>query len=331
VLITTLTKSTIIIGQNPSQTLTPRTLTPSGQNPSVHTLFPKTFVTFSKFHLNTQKSPNIKALHLFEGHNFHNWRHFKFWVEDLQKLGQRQHLPFDQVEKDTNFSRNLCLIHSSKTLSTFVKLVARCFLYKFAIERIWTSIQVFGVWISQTCLPRRCSLGARTPRPLGRRLASAGCGMRPRSLDSLPRRPPCTRATSNHLLSASCRVGSPTSSAVAVPLPLSCLGVEDKPWPPIKGSWNSLPQTPPREPPPPFALCRQPPLPPPRSPPAHLFPQPLSHTVAFLRTHQSSPDHRLGRVGRQLAEALVQRPPPRTSAAHLISVTSTLSPATKHA
>jgi hypothetical protein len=45
-----------------------------------------TFVAFSKFHLNTSKSPNVKVVCFVEGHNFHVEWHFKFWVEMCEKL-----------------------------------------------------------------------------------------------------------------------------------------------------------------------------------------------------------------------------------------------------
>jgi hypothetical protein len=47
-----------------------------------------TFAAFSKFHLNTSKSPNMNVVQFFEGHNFHVEWHFKFWVEKDEKLGQ---------------------------------------------------------------------------------------------------------------------------------------------------------------------------------------------------------------------------------------------------
>jgi hypothetical protein len=47
----------------------------------------ETFAAFSKFHLNTSKSTNMKVVQLIEGHNFHVDWHFKFWVEIGEKLG----------------------------------------------------------------------------------------------------------------------------------------------------------------------------------------------------------------------------------------------------
>jgi hypothetical protein len=55
-----------------------------------------TFVAFSKFHLNTSKSPNIKVVQFFEGHNFHVGWQFKFWVEKGGKLGQLPAAPVHQ-------------------------------------------------------------------------------------------------------------------------------------------------------------------------------------------------------------------------------------------
>jgi hypothetical protein len=47
-----------------------------------------TFAAFSKFHLNTSKSPNTKVVQFVEGHNFHVEWHFKFWVEKDEIHGQ---------------------------------------------------------------------------------------------------------------------------------------------------------------------------------------------------------------------------------------------------
>jgi hypothetical protein len=41
---------------------------------------PRTFVAFSKFHLNTTNSPNIKVVQFVEGHNFHVELHLIFEV-----------------------------------------------------------------------------------------------------------------------------------------------------------------------------------------------------------------------------------------------------------
>jgi hypothetical protein len=47
-----------------------------------------TFAVFSKFHLNTSKSTNMKVVQFVEGHNFHVDWPFKFWVEKDEKRGQ---------------------------------------------------------------------------------------------------------------------------------------------------------------------------------------------------------------------------------------------------
>jgi hypothetical protein len=46
---------------------------------------PGTFVSFSKFHLNTSKSPNVKVVYFVEGHNFRVEWHLKFGVEMREK------------------------------------------------------------------------------------------------------------------------------------------------------------------------------------------------------------------------------------------------------
>jgi hypothetical protein len=47
-----------------------------------------TSAAFSKFHLSTSKSTNMKVVQFVEGHNFHVDWHFKFWVEKDEKRGQ---------------------------------------------------------------------------------------------------------------------------------------------------------------------------------------------------------------------------------------------------
>jgi hypothetical protein len=47
-----------------------------------------TFAAFSKFHLNTSKSTNMKVVQFVEGQNFCVDWHFKFWVEIGEKRGQ---------------------------------------------------------------------------------------------------------------------------------------------------------------------------------------------------------------------------------------------------
>jgi hypothetical protein len=56
-----------------------------------------TFAAFSKFHLNTSKSTNMKVVQFVEEHNFHVDWHFQFWVEKGEKLGQ---LPAAPVHRD---------------------------------------------------------------------------------------------------------------------------------------------------------------------------------------------------------------------------------------
>jgi hypothetical protein len=46
---------------------------------------PRTFAAFSKFHLNTSNSPNIKVVQFVEGHNFHVEWHLRFEVQICEK------------------------------------------------------------------------------------------------------------------------------------------------------------------------------------------------------------------------------------------------------
>jgi hypothetical protein len=57
-----------------------------------------TFAAFSKFHLNTSKSTNMKFVLFVEEHNFHVDWHFQFWVEKGKKRGQ---LSASLVHRDT--------------------------------------------------------------------------------------------------------------------------------------------------------------------------------------------------------------------------------------
>jgi hypothetical protein len=47
-----------------------------------------TFAAFSRFHLNTSKSTNMKVVQFVEEQNFHVDWHFQFWVEKDEKCGQ---------------------------------------------------------------------------------------------------------------------------------------------------------------------------------------------------------------------------------------------------
>jgi hypothetical protein len=62
-----------------------KTLVKNSLNTFCPSMSPGTFVSFSKFHLNTSKSPNVKVVYFVEGHNFHVERHLKFGVEMREK------------------------------------------------------------------------------------------------------------------------------------------------------------------------------------------------------------------------------------------------------
>jgi hypothetical protein len=51
-----------------------------------------TFAAFSRFHLNTSKSTNMKVVQFVEEQNFHVDWHFQFWVERMKILVNCQHL-----------------------------------------------------------------------------------------------------------------------------------------------------------------------------------------------------------------------------------------------
>jgi hypothetical protein len=62
-----------------------KTLVKNPLNTFCPSMSPRTFAAFSKFHLNTSKSPNVKVVYLVEGHNFHVEWHLKFGVEMCKK------------------------------------------------------------------------------------------------------------------------------------------------------------------------------------------------------------------------------------------------------
>jgi hypothetical protein len=104
-----------------------------------------TFAAFSKFHLNTSKSPNIKVVQFFEGHNFHVGWHFKFWVEIGEKLGQLQSLLFISALQNHNFAWRSCSNQWEKHRTAFVKVVEGTSHYNFRFWRKFHPVQIFGV------------------------------------------------------------------------------------------------------------------------------------------------------------------------------------------
>jgi anthranilate phosphoribosyltransferase len=64
------------LGQNPSQ---------NPLEPLVHPCRPRTFAVFSKFHLNTSNSFNIKVAQFVEGHNLHVEWNLRFEVQICDK------------------------------------------------------------------------------------------------------------------------------------------------------------------------------------------------------------------------------------------------------
>jgi hypothetical protein len=92
-----------------------------------------TFAAFSKFHLNTPKSPNIKVFQFFEGHNFAFGWHCKFGVENGEKLGQLQFLLFIGARKNQNLAWRSFSNHWEKHRMAFVKVVEGHLIYNFAI------------------------------------------------------------------------------------------------------------------------------------------------------------------------------------------------------
>jgi hypothetical protein len=71
---------------------------------------PGTFAAFSKFHLNTSTSPNVKFVYFIEGHNFHVEWHCWFEVQNGENAGQRLQALFTRAEISVKFHCLLCKI-----------------------------------------------------------------------------------------------------------------------------------------------------------------------------------------------------------------------------
>jgi hypothetical protein len=87
-----------------------------------------TFAAFSKFHLNTSKSTNMKVVQFFEEHNFHVEWHFHFRV--------RQRLLFTETWRHSKFGCNLCKIRWEKHPRAFVKYLEGSEIYNFPIHHL---------------------------------------------------------------------------------------------------------------------------------------------------------------------------------------------------
>jgi hypothetical protein len=138
-----------------------------------------TFAAFSKFHLNTPKSPNIKGFQFFKGHNFHIGWHFRFCVEKGGKLGQLQNLLFTGPLQNPNFAWRSYSKHWEKHRMTFVKVLEGTSQYKFCFSRKFRPVQFFEEKRGQTGVdwgipgrpaPWRSGVPVHTARP---RLSSA--------------------------------------------------------------------------------------------------------------------------------------------------------------
>jgi hypothetical protein len=82
-----------------------------------------TFAAFSKFHLNTSKSTNMKVVQFFEGHNFPVDWHFQIWEEKGHKCGRLPAAPVHQDMATFNFGKLFLQIRWEKHYRAFVKVV----------------------------------------------------------------------------------------------------------------------------------------------------------------------------------------------------------------
>jgi hypothetical protein len=109
-----------------------------------------TFATFSKFHLNTSNSTNIKVVQFFEEHNFHVGWHFNFLAEKGEKLGQLQSSLFISALQNLNFAWRSCSNRQEKHRTTFANVLEGCLIYNFRIYRFCRTVQVCGETRSQS-------------------------------------------------------------------------------------------------------------------------------------------------------------------------------------
>jgi hypothetical protein len=95
-----------------------------------------TFAAFSKFHLNTSKSTNMKVVQFVDGHNFHVDWHFKFWVEKDENVVNWQQPLFIEIWRLSKFGCILCKIRWEKHPRAFVKVVESSEIYNFPVRHI---------------------------------------------------------------------------------------------------------------------------------------------------------------------------------------------------
>jgi hypothetical protein len=65
-----------------------------------------TFAAFSKFHLNTSNSPNVKVVYFVMGHNFHVEWHWRFGVEEGEKCKSAPESLFTGAQKQPTWHAN---------------------------------------------------------------------------------------------------------------------------------------------------------------------------------------------------------------------------------
>jgi hypothetical protein len=95
------------------------------------------FVAFSKFHLNTSKSPNVKVVYFVEGHNFRVEWHWRFGVEMREKAWSK---PLGTVHWcPENCQLGMPCVHKwlRKRPYTLYKSCRGMWVYNFGIDCLW--------------------------------------------------------------------------------------------------------------------------------------------------------------------------------------------------
>jgi predicted NAD/FAD-binding protein len=82
-----------------------QTLVKKPLKPLLPSLSSRTFAAFSKLHLNTSNSPNIKVVQYAKGHNFHIEWHLRFEVKMCEKIWSTPLVTIHRRPKN----RNVCL------------------------------------------------------------------------------------------------------------------------------------------------------------------------------------------------------------------------------
>jgi hypothetical protein len=95
-----------------------------------------TFAAFSKFHLSTSKSPNVKVVCFVEGHNFHVEWHLRFEAQIGEKLKSTPQVTIHRRSENSQLGMRFVNNWSRKPYTAFVEVVEGRLIYNFPIYRL---------------------------------------------------------------------------------------------------------------------------------------------------------------------------------------------------